>query len=770
MPNNNDAPQQLTKRQTAAINKGNRQISSNINALMDNLNTMTHGTPRSDKIDTLSDEFKSLMSSEIDDISKKAEGDTTSFITKLFSENNKKLATAFKDMENMFDSNDGQLQAFINEQYRNRLIRQADLHEIASQLIELQQAITITRDAIVSADIIDGHMSRTLKFDTGIDGSDGDEYIPIVEQMEKKFKLQKKIKNFVIPRSLEYGEYNAYCIPYSKVFEDFSKEKQSGKMQYSPYSESVEGRTLADILSEKSKANLYENIMESVEIPEMYRDKGSAKIKKDISNELSAYLENISVSNDPVPLCILEEGVGSSREYFNEFVESVITEDNKEISFQKIMSGIDNGVHLIGSDKKNRTSKKGESFNNISDCYLKLIDPMHLLPINIMDETIGYYYIQEEDITPLSGILTSTMYYDRYDNNRNENNVLSTIAETIVQAFDKKFLEKNIKFKKLIVESLNYFKLNNRKIRFQFIPKEYIIQFKVNENENGEGVSMIEPSLFYAKLYLMLLLFKIMSIILNSNDMKVNYIKQSGIEANVANKIQEIAREKQKRQITLADMFSYTTLVNKIGQGSEMYVPVGKSGERGIETEILSGQDVQLNNDLMEMLKKAYISGTGVPDVLMNYLNEADFAKTLELANNRFQGLVVSLQLDFNEQITAFYKAIMKHSTTIPENIIDTFTFNFIQPKASNGNVTNDLINNHNAVQDFLTLIFFGDQSTSDDPKIMNQMSKFKKFLAQERLPMLQWEKLEEIYKKATTDGIGETLKKSNDQNSNNEE
>ena len=247
MPNNNDAPQQLTKRQAAAINKGNRQISSNINALMDNLNTMTHGTPRSDKIDTLSDEFKSLMSSEIDDISKKAEGDTTSFITKLFSENNKKLATAFKDMENMFDSNDGQLQAFINEQYRNRLIRQADLHEIASQLIELQQAITITRDAIVSADIIDGHMSRTLKFDTGIDGSDGDEYIPIVEQMEKKFKLQKKIKNFIIPRSLEYGEYNAYCIPYSKVFEDFSKEKQSGKMQYSPYSESVEGRTLVPI-------------------------------------------------------------------------------------------------------------------------------------------------------------------------------------------------------------------------------------------------------------------------------------------------------------------------------------------------------------------------------------------------------------------------------------------------------------------------------------------------------------------------------------------
>lgn len=767
----NDNGLHLTKRQASQINRGNRNLSGNINALMDNLNTMTHGTPRSDKIDGLSDEFKSLMTAEIADIAKKADGDTTSFITKLFSENNKKMATAFKDVENMFNSNDGQLHAFINEQYRNRLIRQADLHEISSQLIELQQAITITRDAIVSADIVDGHMSRTLKFDTDIDGTAGNEYIPIVEQMEKTFKLQKKIKNFIIPRSLEYGEYNAYCIPYSKIFEDFSKNRSSNKNQYVSLSESVQGRTLYDIMNDKSRSNLSSTIMESVGIPDSYEGKSQSDIKNDINKELKTYLENITISNDPIPLCILEEGVGSSREYFNEFVESHITEDNKEeISFQKIMSGIDDGVHLINSDNKKRTSKKGESFANIKDCYVKLIDPMHLLPIKIMDETIGYYYIQEEDITPLSGILTSTMYYDRYDNRRNENNVLSSIAETIVAAFDKKFLEKNMKFKKLIVEALNFFKLNNRKIRFQFIPKEYIIQFKVNENENGEGVSMIEPSLFYAKLYLMLLLFKIMSIILNSNDTKVNYIKQSGIEANVANKIQEIAREKQKRQITMADMFSYTTLVNKIGQGTEMYVPVGKSNERGIETEILSGQDVQLNNDLMEMLKKAYISGTGVPDVLMNYLNEADFAKTLELANNRFQGLVVSLQLDFNEQITAFYKAIMKHATTIPENVIDSFSFNFIQPKASNGTVTGDLINNHNAVQDFLLNMYFGDQSTSDDPKVTNQMIKFKKLLAQERLPMLQWEKLDEIFKKATTDGIAETLKNPNDQNSNNEE
>ena len=145
-------------------------------------------------------------------------------------------------------------------------------------------------------------------------------------------------------------------------------------------------------------------------------------------------------------------------------------------------------------------------------------------------------------------------------------------------------------------------------------------------------------------------------------------------------------------------MFSYTTLINKIGQGTEMYVPVGKSEKRGIETEILSGQDVQINNDLMEMLKKAYISGTGVPDVLMNYFNEADFAKTIEMANNRFQGRVVSFQLDYNEQLTDFYKILLRYTTTIPEEVIDTFSFAFMPPKFHNSSITNDLLNNHDKI------------------------------------------------------------------------
>lgn len=766
---------QLTKQQAGRINRTNRNISANLNALMDNLSSMTYGTQKDTKIDSLITDFNSLVKSEIHDIRSSTDGDSVNFITRLISDNNKKLAGASKDLEDIFGTDEGQIQALFNEQYKNRLIKQADLHEVASQLVELKQAITVTRDAIISADIVDGTMSRTLSVENDTMSTEGEDYIPIIESVEKKFGLQKKIKEFIIPRSLEYGEYYVYAVPYSKIFEDFSKEKSKGK--YNAYNEAA-GRTLYECYMEGmkdkkfDKTDLYKSVMESAQscpdFDDLLRrsDMSKGDAQKQMSAELRSYMENITICNESIPLCVLEEGVDTYRQYYQEFVEKTMTEEKKSPSFTfaSVMKNIDSGVHgyeTNGALNRQGNKKIGEKFNNIQDCYVRLISPLNLLPIKISDEIIGYYYVQEDDITPLAGILTSTMYYDKYDMNHGERNIIDIIAGSIVKSFDKKFLNSNMKFKKLIVEALNYYKLNNKRLRFQFIPKEYIVPFKINTDEHGNGVSIIEDSLFYAKLYLMLLLFKILSIVTNSNDTKVNYVRQSGIDKNVANKIQEIARKKQERKITMADMFSYTTLINKIGQGNEMYVPTGKGNERGIETEILSGQDVQINGDLMDMLKKAYISGTGVPDVLLNYYNEADFAKTLELANNRFQGRVISFQLDYNEQITQLYRQICKYATNIPEQVIDSLQFNFVQPKSANSNITNDLLNNHNTLVEFLTGLYYG-QDFADDPKKAAQVSVFKKNLAKDRLAMLNFDHIEEIFQKSNIEGMKDPLNPEN--------
>ena len=284
-------------------------------------------------------------------------------------------------------------------------------------------------------------------------------------------------------------------------------------------------------------------------------------------------------------------------------------------------------------------------------------------------------------------------------------------------------------------------------------------EFKIDEDEDGDGQSMIKKSLFYAKLYLMLLLFKIMSIIMNSNDMKVNYIKSSGIDKNLVNKVQEIARIKQSRQINMYDLFNYTTLINKVGSGSEMYIPTGRSGERPIETEILSGQDVQLNTDLLENLKNSYILGTGVPAAIINYMNEADFAKVVEQNNTKFNGRVVNYQLDFNSSITDWYKKIMRWSTQIPESLIDNFTFILQPPKTVTSSAKAEAIASYTTFEEFVIQRLYGDISDGSVPA--KEIETFKQLLADEQLPMLNIQNLKKIQERAKIEGLEKILRPS---------
>ena len=68
---------------------------------------------------------------------------------------------------------------------------------------------------------------------------------------------------------------------------------------------------------------------------------------------------------------------------------------------------------------------------------------------------------------------------------------------------------------------------------------------------------------------------------------------------------------------------------------------------------------LNMQDEMMEQLKQAFINGTGVPSVIMNYINEADFAKTLVMANAKHLRRVMMYQDNFNEGLTNMYQKIL---------------------------------------------------------------------------------------------------------------
>lgn len=766
--------QRKTKNKFLNINsdKSTKRILSSINNLIGQANLSLYGSDRTSDIDSLNSKFQTIMNDHIDEITNSDTNDMTSFLNQVLSVDSKETAAnniLFGKMTEISNDQMSSMQSVIYEAYKNRLLEQSDIHEVSSQLIELSEAILITRDAIISPDVVEGKMSRSLQFNN-IDDDQIEEYIPIVENMEEKFHLLDKIKNFIVPKALEYGEYYIYTIPYSELFSQFDKMRKKEKFGHA-YKESTIMESFSDGPSKHKSGNgdnesfdsfintLYEKYNDSSDSISSTSENGTIT-KKEFEKDLKNIMSNITICTEEIPLPVLEEGLDSV-EYFRESVmESAMSESTKDIKKDDIFSQMakaeikDGGITFI-DDKK----KKKEDYSNIQDCYMKLMEPMKVIPIEIMNTTIGYYVVYDEDITPLSGGVSTNLYYTKFDHHRKEATIIDAIADKIVHSFDKKFLEKNAKFKEAIVDCIQYYNLNEKRLKFQFIPAEYMHVFKIDVDENGNGQSMLKKSLFYAKLYLMLLLFKIMSIILYSNDQKVNYVRTSGIDKNIANKVQEQARIKQSRQINIADLFSYTTLINKVGNGSEMYVPMGRGENRPIETEILSGQDIQLNSELLEMLKNAYILATGVPAAIINYMNEADFAKVVEQNNTKFHGRVVNYQLDFNASITELYKKLMKWSTDIPDNVIDNFQFVLQPPKTTIVNTKSEIIGQFGAMVDFFTSLIYDDPNNSMNESMGDEIREFKKLLAKDQLPMLNIEKMEKLAEKARMNVLERKLK-----------
>jgi hypothetical protein len=529
--------------------------------------------------------------------------------------------------------------------------------------------------------------------------------------LEKEFKLLTKLKSHIIPNTLQYGRYYVYTVPYSKLFQRQHEKNVKDQMKY---------RTTLESVDEEFAKNFRTQVgIDSKTQP------------KEITNSFNGLLENIEIYNDDIGIPIVEGTELSALLDIPKFQKKVASAQKDADKKSKSMS----------SDGTLDLNSKDSDFSSIKECYVQLIDPKKIIPIKILDQTIGYYYIHDTELKVKKSPFSMSVKLSpgsTSDVKDVENAFLSKITDKIVKSFDKKFLETNVKFKELILNSLIYNDVYNKQLKFQFIPVDYITEFTVNPDEQGNGTSIILPSLFYAKLYLSLLIFKMITIITKSNDQKIYYIRQSGLDNNVANKIQDVARSIKEKNINFMDLMNYNSMISKVGAAKDVFMPVGRSGERGIEFDVLQGQDVQLNTELMELLRTSFINATGVPSVIMNYINEADYAKTLVMANAKFLGRVVNFQMDFNPAITEMYKKIIKFTTDISEETVEEFEFTLATPKTLDTTNMADLIGNADQVVTSMIKTMTGENSSPNDDDNLVKDILYKK-LFKELLPMLPW-------------------------------
>ena len=650
---------------------------------------------------------------------------------------------------------------------QNELLMRRDIYNICTQMPEMHDAINVVRDAIIECNVSTGEVSRTVTFENH---DDDEGLLSHVYDIEKKYDLLKSIKNFIVPKTIMDGEKYIHIMPYAKLFAEIEalhhlKDRSpmnninKSSASTSAFYESVPNEvkeSFCESVSLYSEDNL-KILTESVSDPSVKNDtidtynidqsKNIIKTDSLIESDLSNILKNINVYNGS-SILYSEYGYEGMKELvFKEYAnynkdkhEGLNHFEEAQMDYSRVNQGMFGSIDQDSIDYSH--------YSDIKGCYVKYLDGLRMIPIRIDRKVIGYYYVTTTVDPQINGSNPNGLVDLSYQNYTRDKTMVASLSELIIQSFNKGMLKKNIQLKQEIAEVIMAHKFSEGKLSFVYIPENEVCRIIINEDEDGKGHSMIEPTLFPARMYLMLTLYN-MLYTLNNNTTRVHYLKSSGLNKDYASFIQRAMRKFQSRRITIDDIYSYTGVLNKVGGMGEMVLPAGRNDFKALETDTIEAVPNPINIEFLEQQRRAAITGTGVPHLLViNGLDEVQFAKTMELENARFISTVGSYKIDMNAGITKLYQMLLKCNTDLDDHIITSFRFQFNSVKQQELVITSDMIQNFNTMVELICSLCYKKEDLEDKNGNPTPKKMFLiKELARKYLPQLDIDGIEDIMK-----------------------
>lgn len=673
----------------------------------------------------------------------------------------------------------------VDSMNQSELLMRRDIYNICQQMPEMHDVITIVRDAIIECNTSTGEVSRTLIFENRND-EDSQEYETQVKDIEEHHELLMAIKNFVVPKGLMHGEMYIQVVPYAKLFAELEAihdyQYQGNKNYYTQHREKDDNGVGLVKINEAAPTGLLDQFDESAvtlynednlkvltesasnitiideeDLNETFgKGPKTRKLTKDeINRDMTNILENINVYNGS-SVMMAEDGPAAMEKFIIEEYKRTELNKTEKAGYQSFAEASTMNFNKINSGDFANIDQDGIEFNSYDDikgCYIKYLDGLRLVPIRMDRRVIGYYYVSTTMDLQTNAANPNGIIDLSYQNYTRDRNLVDKLSQMIIKSFDKEMLRKNIKLKNEIADVIMAHKFSEGKLSFIYIPENEVIRIVLNEDEEGRGHSILEPSLFPARMYLMLTLYN-MLYILNNNQTRVYYLKSSGLNKDYKGQIQRTMRKFQQRRITIDDIYSYSGVLNKIGGMGEMMLPAGRNDYKALEYDTIEPANAPINMDFLEQQRKEAISGTGVPQLLViNAIDEVDFAKTLEMANTRFTSTVSSYKIDFNRGITKLYRKLLKYETDLDDDVINSFKFKFNSIRQSELNIDADMIQNFNQVVETVKDIYFKKSEMEDENGNPTRLQlRLRRKLAEIYLPDLDYDRLDKITKEARTE------------------
>lgn len=598
---------------------------------------------------------------------------------------------AFEDLFGEISNDGGLYNAFFN----NRSLRlfDAEIDMICKYMPMLEDALGVLCDNVVSSD----HFSKDFIFisDSKVSDVTEEEFQDRIKILKDKYDLLQRTQEIIYDTS-KYGERFIYVVPYEKAIRKLAMNRDRDNFVSESFtingSTTVNGATRQTNINDKSGDVEVEIVFESA----------NALTKEIVMREQAIsrlmHINESSINESTVPM------------------DGSLTPNDKLDAGDFYDDSSSNGLTV---EKKLGTV----SAYGLNGCLFKELNRYKVIPVHIDDIILGYALLEndsvfglEEDFpvsdttTPINslGINKSTELSSNKNSAKITDEVIQTIASKLSVAIDDKFIKMNKDLSKEIYAILKSDIRNGKnKYKVTFLPPDDVVHcyFKLDQ-DTFRGVSDLYKSLIPAKLYIGLYITNTIGAMTRAQDRRVYYVKQSGIDTNISKVLLTTIDQLKRQNFNIRQLESMKNVLNIIGKFNDFVIPTDSSGSSPVQFEVMQGQQIDPQTDLMEKLQSMAVNGTDVPFELVQARQSMDYAIQATMSNSRFLKKVYNRQAVANRFLSSIMTKLYRGEFNDPTAVI---TVNLPQPMFLNLTNTNQFIGNANEIAQAESEAFAGD-------------------------------------------------------------
>jgi len=524
----------------------------------------------------------------------------------------------------------------------------------------------------------------------------------ISKRLRDKYEIDKKIR-IMVENYFVIGVEYITVIPYKAIIEAIKADNFSHSSKKTMLKESsLDIGTNKFTLTESVFVDILENsIQKIVDNP---NGKKTIPLKTAFENtNIDVRIKELNQFNTDTNKYINSINVYKSNKrliYEAALVEAASTEATYmfESSFDEQLSKkLKSPKRTDSSDGLNVIDNKEYDKIKANGCKIERLDPARVWPLKIKDTVIAYVYLEERRDEALQYNLHHNMrnsfsFYrmnsltsNEYNLKMLEDRMIKEIGGRILHNLSPKFIETNFDDMDIFYEFLRDNHIHRVRKDIILLHPDDVIEFK-----RAEG-SLMKNAVFFAKLYLLMVINNILIKVRRGSDRTLYYV-DNGLTNDIEGSVMEAIEAIQQSQIRFSDIGTITGIIGAVGSTVDVFIPQSSDGNKPINSEIISGQQVDMDEEFLKYLIKSIILSFNVPSVVVDFTNEVEFARTLSMANLDVATSSALAQAELNIPLTELFKRVMAYDQDLTKEEIDSIKATLIPSRSMLMQITSDLI------------------------------------------------------------------------------